>query len=639
MPEASKVDFINPQQPPNQIKLSYLVLARRYRPQTFQELVGQKHIVTILTNALKSKRIHHAFLFTGARGTGKTSTARLLAKALNCIEGPTPEPCNQCSHCQDITKGKDVDVLEIDGATNTGVENVRNLREDIRYLPSGAKYRIIIIDEVHMLTISAFNALLKTLEEPPAHIVFIFATTEPHKIPATILSRVQRFDFKRVKLSALTDHVISVLQMEKFSITQPAARLVAIEGQGSVRDTLSILDQVLANHDDKESKITAEEIKIVLGVVENDFFINLIQALLQRDSNQLFSILNQVFYDGYDLVHFAKSLAYFARDLLVVKTCDDPEPLLTTSTQNTQELRNLTASTSIQHLYQIFNHLFLNLNTISRSLSPKNSLEMVLMELVLTEPLLPVADLIDKLETLEHKTRKDLPAKPLSFKKKTELEVASVDIGNSHSDNNKTNQANIAKPQASTVASNSSSQDTGHYDHVLKQKPVKPEEVSNNKTDNSSPGKKINAFSKSDWDRILKIFRKKDPLLLVHLEHFRFKQAKIQNNSIILQLDLPSGFDLSLQHLNDNRKSIEKKFSSEFSVPVKLDISETTEKIDWKSIPEGKPANLSKVEKSARNQIIKEKNIEESIKRNKIARLLIDNFEGKIISRKKLVQD
>ncbi|MGM0595834.1 MAG: DNA polymerase III subunit gamma/tau [Myxococcota bacterium] len=619
--------------------MSYLVLARRYRPQTFQELVGQEHIVTILTNALKSKRIHHAFLFTGARGTGKTSTARLLAKALNCVEGPTSQPCNQCSHCQDITNGKDVDVLEIDGATNTGVENVRNLREDIRYLPSGARNRIIIIDEVHMLTISAFNALLKTLEEPPEHIVFIFATTEPHKIPATILSRVQRFDFKRVKLPALTEHVLSVLEMENFSITKTAARLVAIEGQGSVRDTLSILDQVLANHDDKESEITTEEIKNVLGIVENDFFINLIQAVVQRNGNKIFSILNQVFYDGYDLVHFAKSLAYFTRDLLVVKTCDDPEPLLTTSTQNTQELSNLTTSTSTQHLYQIFNHLFRNLNTISRSLSPKNSLEMVLMELVLIEPLLPVADLVNKLDALEHKTRKDIPAKPLTEKKKPELEISADNKKTKEIISNKTNQTTNVKQQKSAVKDTSSSQDTGHYNHILESNSKKQTKSSPDKIENLTSAKKLTAFTKSDWDNILDIFRRKDPLLLVHLEHFRFKKANIDNNRIVLQLDLPSGFDLSLQHINDNRRSIEKKFSNELSVPVKFEISETTEKINWKNIPEGKPANLSQVEASARNQVIKEKNIEESIKNNKLARLLIDNFEGKIISQKKLDQN
>ncbi|MBU1512164.1 DNA polymerase III subunit gamma/tau, partial [Myxococcota bacterium] len=184
--------------------MAYLVLARRYRPQTFSELVGQDHIVTILSNAITGGRVHHAFLFTGARGTGKTTTARILAKSLNCVEGPTTTPCNKCHHCADIAASKDVDVLEIDGATNTGVDSVRALREDIRYLPSSGRYRIVIIDEVHMLTTSAFNALLKTLEEPPPHVIFILATTEPHKIPATILSRVQRFDFHRVDTDVLT---------------------------------------------------------------------------------------------------------------------------------------------------------------------------------------------------------------------------------------------------------------------------------------------------------------------------------------------------------------------------------------------------------------------------------------------------
>src|SRR5512137_1945428 len=225
--------------------MSYLVIARKYRPQTFEEVVGQGHVTRTLKNAIMQGRIAHAYLFSGPRGVGKTTVARLLAKALNCEKGPTPDPCNACPMCRGIIDGSVTDVYEIDGASNTGVDDIRELRENVRYLPSSGRYNIYIIDEVHMLSINAFNALLKILEEPPAHVIFIFATTEHHKIPVTILSRTQRFDFRRIGAEKIEKRILEISNKERVAVEPEAVAVIAREAGGSMRDAQSLLDQVI----------------------------------------------------------------------------------------------------------------------------------------------------------------------------------------------------------------------------------------------------------------------------------------------------------------------------------------------------------------------------------------------------------
>jgi DNA polymerase-3 subunit gamma/tau len=242
--------------------VSYLVLARKLRPQTFDEIVAQDHITETLKKAVQTGRIAHAYLFCGTRGTGKTSTARVLAKALNCVNGPTPEPCLKCVNCREIVSSSSMDVIEIDAASNTGVDSIRDLRENVRYAPAGSRYKIYIIDEVHRLSGAAFDALLKTLEEPPAHVVFMFATTEPHNLPATILSRAQRYDFRRIPLSRLTESLRDAAEKEGIKITDDALALIARKGDGSLRDALSLFEQVIAYADDG---VTVDLISDALG--------------------------------------------------------------------------------------------------------------------------------------------------------------------------------------------------------------------------------------------------------------------------------------------------------------------------------------------------------------------------------------
>jgi DNA polymerase-3 subunit gamma/tau len=249
--------------------MTYIVLARRWRPQQFNELIGQEHVSKTLANAIETGRIAHSYIFAGPRGIGKTTTARILAKALNCEKGPTPTPCDACSPCQSIIKGNSLDVLEIDGASNRGIDEIRNLRENIRFTPSQGKYRIYIIDEVHMLTKEAFNALLKTLEEPPKHAIFIFATTEIFRVPATILSRCQRFDFKRIAINTIIDQLQRICAAENIQVEADALLQIAKKADGSMRDAQSILDQIISYSGEQ---ISSAQVSTALGIINRNSF-------------------------------------------------------------------------------------------------------------------------------------------------------------------------------------------------------------------------------------------------------------------------------------------------------------------------------------------------------------------------------
>lgn len=296
--------------------MSYLVLARKYRPQTFDEVTGQEHITDLLKKAITSNRIHHAYLFCGPRGIGKTSCARILAKSLNCEKGPTFKPCGECVACQEITRGSSFDVLEIDGASNRGIDEIRTLRENVKFAPSAGKYKIYIVDEVHMLTTEAFNALLKTLEEPPAHVKFIFATTAPQKVPATIISRCQRFDFKRICVETIVATMAAVSKKEKFKIDQDALYAIAKAAQGSLRDALSILDQLSALSDEG---IEVKDVFSMLGMVETQFLFDLTGALAQKNCPLALEILEKIIDQGKDIKQLNKDLIEHFRNLMVVK--------------------------------------------------------------------------------------------------------------------------------------------------------------------------------------------------------------------------------------------------------------------------------------------------------------------------------
>jgi DNA polymerase-3 subunit gamma/tau len=305
-----------PEQQPAKAVEGYTVLARRYRPQTFADLVGQEPVARALANALKGNRVAHAYLFTGARGVGKTSTARILAKALNCVNGPTPTPCGECDICRSIATGEDVDVLEIDAASNTGVDNIRDLRGNVQYLPQRARFKIYIIDEIHMLSKSAFNALLKTLEEPPAHVKFIFATTEVEKVPITVLSRCQRFDFAGISLPRIVERLQSIVEQEGVPADPEALSLIARRAGGSMRDAQSLLDQLLAFGGDK---LTADQVHHLLGTAGDERILAMAEAMLGNDPKKALDLLDEAIVGGLQLGELVEQLLAYWRDLMVVQ--------------------------------------------------------------------------------------------------------------------------------------------------------------------------------------------------------------------------------------------------------------------------------------------------------------------------------
>ncbi len=377
--------------------MSYLVLARKWRPQTFEDVIGQGHVTRTLQNALKSDRVAHALLFSGPRGVGKTSVARILSKALNCEKGPAPVPCNQCSICRQITSGHNVDVNEIDGASNRGIDEIRQLREDIRFQPAQCRFRIYIIDEVHMLTKEAFNALLKTLEEPPPHAYLFFATTEPRKIPATIHSRCQHFEFRRLPEERLADHLDHIVEKEGLGIPRKATLLLAREAEGSVRDSLSLLDQVAAF-----GAASYEEVCEALGLIGADTMEALALSILNGDVFAVLSTLDRIYRMGSDLPRLAGDLLKFFRDLAVLKKIKpgDAEALVDMDPKRLADLRDRFRDSSFHQVLQAMQILSSAMEEIYRSMDPRMTLEVVLMRLCTLKEFSGLDELLQKVEAL-----------------------------------------------------------------------------------------------------------------------------------------------------------------------------------------------------------------------------------------------
>ena len=355
--------------------MAYVALYRRWRPQDFDTLVGQHAVKTALSNALASGRIAHAYLFTGPRGTGKTSTARILAKALNCDKGPTAHPCGECLNCERIAAGASMDVIEIDAASNRGIDEIKSLRDQTAYSPVNGRYKVFIIDEVHMLSTEAFNALLKTLEEPPAHVIFILATTDPHKIPATIHSRCQRFDFRRVNVEEITDHLAMVTEKSGINADREALRLIAIQSEGGMRDALSLLDQcgVMAQ------QITAATVREVLGIVGRETLRQLVGAIGKQDLSATLAKLNFLLEQGKDVRQVLTELAEYFRALLLYKAAPSYQEVYLTDTE--EALSENTPLFSNDRLLAAEERLHAGLSELRWTVRPRITAELCLFDL------------------------------------------------------------------------------------------------------------------------------------------------------------------------------------------------------------------------------------------------------------------
>jgi DNA polymerase-3 subunit gamma/tau len=388
--------------------MSHVSFYRKWRPQTFEEIIGQERVTRTLQNAIRTQRVVHAYLFAGHRGTGKTTTARILAKALNCVHGPTPTPCNACAQCEAIGGGYAVDVIEIDAASNRGIEEIRELRDRIRLAPAEGRYKVYIIDEAHMLTPEAANALLKTLEEPPAHAILVLVTTEPHRLPPTILSRCQRFDFRRVSAREIVARLRRIAEVEGFAVDERALALIASSADGSVRDAESMLDQLAAF---ARGPITASDVVTVLGLVEEETALRLAEAVIARDPLACLSLVHQAASDGRDVRQLLRALLDHFRDLLVVASgCRDAD-LLDTSEARLEALSAQAGRTSVEEILRALSILAATETEARWNPHPRLLLEVALIRLCRPEMDPTLEGLRARLRLLEQKVA-GTPAPP-----------------------------------------------------------------------------------------------------------------------------------------------------------------------------------------------------------------------------------
>ncbi len=376
---------------------SYLVIARKWRPSVFEEIIGQDHVTRTLRNAISTGRVAQAYLFSGPRGVGKTTAARILAKSLNCAGADKDAlPCDECASCREITAGSSVDVLEIDGASNTGVDNVRELRENIMYMPAGGKRKIYIIDEVHMLSISAFNALLKTLEEPPPHVVFIFATTEVGKIPLTILSRCQRFEFRRIPLLKIESHLKKILLAEKIDFEEEALFAISREADGSLRDGESLLDQVLAFG---RGAVRLDDVTGALGLMDRTVLLELMGAIINKDGGLSLNIIEKIYNFGYDLKKACGELLAIVRDMTAIKVTDGTS-LIEAPVHELERLKEISHLCAVDDLHMLFLLLQKGYGDVARSDFARHAFEMTVLRASSFDSLRPLEELISGMNAL-----------------------------------------------------------------------------------------------------------------------------------------------------------------------------------------------------------------------------------------------
>ena len=377
--------------------MSYIVFARKYRPQSFDEIIGQSHITTILKNAISQDRVAHAYLFTGPRGVGKTTTARIFAKALNCEKGPTTKPCNSCTACQEITKATSLDILEIDGASNRGIDEIRNLRENVKFSPSKGKFKIYIIDEVHMLTPEAFNALLKTLEEPPSHVKFIFATTQPYKVPSTILSRCQRFDFRRIATKDIFESLKQIAKEEKLNIKDEALGLIAKHSDGSLRDGQVTLDQIASF---SAGSVGEDDVTRMLGLVDDEILFGLSGAIGKKDAVCALKIIDTLSNEGKDIVQVVLAMIEHFRNIAIMKVASEAGSLIDAGSDKIGSYREAAQKFTVEEILYVIYTLSNTIDFIRKTSLARIPFEAAVVKLARRDSIVSLGGMVERVEAL-----------------------------------------------------------------------------------------------------------------------------------------------------------------------------------------------------------------------------------------------
>ena len=523
--------------------MSYLVLARKWRPQGFDDLIGQEPIIRILKNSIDQGKVAHAYLFSGPRGVGKTSTARILAKALNCKEGPTSAPCGTCASCMSITNGSSVDVMEIDGASNNSVNDIRDLRERVKYAPSGGRYKVYIIDESHMLSDAAFNALLKTLEEPPSHVVFVLATTAPKKVPSTVLSRCQHLPFRRIPGQEIKKRLKTISLAENINISGPTLELVAKAADGSLRDSLTILDQLSSFSSD----ITESDVKDLLGITDFGLLSQISVAIIEGKREEILKIVGELVEQGTDIKSFVKELVQFFRDLLVASVIKSPDEVLDVGKEQMDVIKDIVSKTSEDQLTLLLSEILKAEIDVKNASAPRLALEISLIKASFLSSMRPLKEILENLETY---TKEPLPV----IKK-----AATAETEKQHK-----RHAEHASVPSEPLKSETPDLEAGLREESLRQAQGIQGEVQSDKE------KVSGVESEGLWGRAIK---KLDAPLASKLSRAEFRLTGDE-----LKVVLNGGDSVFADSIRKNLRLIEKIFSEEIGTAIKVKIETIKEK-------------------------------------------------------------